>query len=56
MTNPIKNLSQKEWGLWIGSLMIIMISNLISRDLDPLTLIAALVGVTSLIFAAKGNV
>ncbi|MGO5231010.1 nicotinamide riboside transporter PnuC [Thermoguttaceae bacterium LCP21S3_D4] len=56
MTNPIKNLSKKEWGLWIGSLMIIMISNLISRDFDPLTLIAALVGVTSLIFAAKGNV
>ena len=56
MTNPIKNLSRKEWGLWIGSLMIIMISNLISRDFDPLTLIAALVGVTSLIFAAKGNV
>lgn len=36
--------------------MIILISNLISRDFDPLTLIAALVGVTSLIFAAKGNV
>lgn len=56
MTNPIKNLSKKEWCLWIGSLMIILISNLISRDFDPLTLIAALVGVTSLIFAAKGNV
>lgn len=36
--------------------MIVIISNLFSSDFDLLTLVAALVGVTSLIFAAKGNV
>lgn len=56
MNNPIKSLSSKERALWIGSLIIVTASNLISSSFDPLTLIAALVGVTSLIFAAKGNV
>ncbi|MDO5783885.1 MAG: nicotinamide riboside transporter PnuC [Eubacteriales bacterium] len=56
MNNPMKCLSQREWGLWIGSLIIVAISNMVSGDIDLLTLIAALVGVTSLIFAAKGNV
>lgn len=50
------SLSKKEWALWIGSLLIVALSNLMSGNFDPLTLIAASVGVTSLIFAAKGNV
>lgn len=36
--------------------MVVTVSNLIPGDLDVLTLAAALIGVTSLIFAAKGNV
>ncbi len=56
MNNPIKSLSRKEWAIWIGSLIIVAVSNIISNNIDWLTLIAALVGVTSLIFAAKGNV
>lgn len=56
MNNPIKSLSRKEWAIWIGSLIIVAASNIISNNIDWLTLIAALVGVTSLIFAAKGNV
>lgn len=56
MSNPIKNLTKKEWGLWLGSLLIIAASNLLSGDFSFLTLIAAWVGITSLIFAAKGNV
>lgn len=56
MNNPIKSLSRKEWAIWIGSLIIVAVSNIISSNIDWLTLIAALVGVTSLIFAAKGNV
>ncbi len=56
MNNPIKSLSRKEWAIWIGSLTIVATSNIISNNIDWLTLIAALVGVTSLIFAAKGNV
>lgn len=56
MNNPIKNLSKREWLLWIGSLAIVVVSNILSQDVDLLTLIAAMVGVTSLVFAAKGNV
>lgn len=56
MTNPIKQLSKKEWGLWLGSLCVILASNLVTGDFDVLTLSAACIGVTSLIFAAVGNV
>lgn len=56
MSNPFKNLTKTEWGFWILSLTIIIISNLFSQSFDILTLIAAIIGVTSLIFAAKGNV
>lgn len=56
MSNPMKILSKKERAMWIGSLLIVAISNIISEDVDWLTLTAALIGVTSLIFAAKGNV
>ena len=56
MSNPIKTLTKKEWGLWIGSLLIIAVSNVLSGDIDLLILIAAWIGITSLIFAAKGNV
>jgi len=56
VNNPIKNLSRREWMLWIGSLVIVAVSNILSQDVDWLTLVAAMVGVTSLVFAAKGNV
>ena len=56
MNNPIKNLSKIEWVIWIVSLVIVTVSNTVSGDIDLLTLIATWIGVTSLIFAAKGNV
>lgn len=56
MSNPIKSLKKKEWILWMGSLAIVILSNLLSTDIDVLTLVSACVGITSLIFAAKGNV
>lgn len=56
MSNPIKSLTKKEWILWMGSLAIVILSNLLSTDIDVLTLVSACVGITSLIFAAKGNV
>lgn len=40
----------------MGSLAIVILSNLLSTDRDVLTLVSACVGITSLIFAAKGNV
>ena len=56
MSNPFTNLTKKEWGFWMCSLIIMIASNVLSGDFDVLTLIAACIGVTSLIFAAKGNV
>ena len=56
MSNPIKSLTTKEWCLWIGSLLVVILSNVLAGDIDLLTLTAACVGITSLIFAAKGNV
>lgn len=56
MNNPIKMLSKREWIIWMGSLIIVFASNIITTDFNLLTLVAALIGVTSLIFAAKGNV
>lgn len=56
MSNPFANLTKKEWGLWICSLIVIITSNFLSGSFDVLNLVAACIGVTSLIFAAKGNV
>ncbi len=56
MNNPVKTLTKREWSIWLGSIIIVLISNLATKDFDMLTLVAAITGVTSLIFAAKGNV
>ena len=56
MCNPIKTLTKKEWALWLGSLSAVIISNMLSGNVDLLTLAATCIGVTALIFAAKGNV
>ena len=49
-------LSKRERIIWAASLFIVAVSNMASGSVDILTLAAAMVGVTSLIFAAKGNV
>lgn len=56
MNNPILSLSKKECVIWQGSMLVVTVSNVVSGDVDLLTLLAALIGVTSLVFAAKGNV
>ena len=56
MNNPIRSLSRCEWALWLASLAVVLIANLMTPEPVPLTMAAALVGVTSLVFAAKGNV
>ena len=53
MNNPIKILTKKEWILWGISLAVVIISNLMTSNFDILTLIAAMIGVTLLIFAAN---
>lgn len=54
--NSFKSLSKFEWGLWIISMIVITVSFLLGSEFQLLTLVASLIGVTSLIFIAKGNV
>jgi len=60
--DKIKHLLQKtayfsaqERLLWILSVALILVSYVFFRANDPMTLVASLIGVTSLIFNAKGN-
>lgn len=52
----VKNLSAFERGLWLFSLAVVTISFLVCGSFNPLTLVASLVGVTALIFVARGDV
>lgn len=56
MSDPIASLTRREWWVWICSLVVIVMANILPGDFDLLTLIASCIGVTSLVFAAKGNV
>ena len=46
----------RDWAFWLGSLAVVAGSNFLGGDVDPLTLIVALTGVTALMLAAKGQV
>ena len=54
--NPFKDLTPFELALWLSSFVIVALSFLVSPQKDYLTLIASLIGVTALIFVAKGYV
>ena len=54
--NPFKELTKFEIALWICSLVVVTISFLIPEKKDYLNLITSLIGVTALIFVAKGMV
>lgn len=54
--NPFKELTGFELGLWIVSLAVVTMSFVLSPKNEPLTLFASLIGVTALIFVAKGYV
>lgn len=53
--NAIKYFSPAETVLWISSVVLIILSFIIFDRENYLTLIASLIGVTSLVFNAKGN-
>lgn len=62
-TNPFRTFSKKEKILWIVSLLVVGISNIVSGYLSGtsdngsfLNLIAALLGVTAVLLCAKGHV
>ena len=54
--NPFKSLKKREWILWLFSLLVVTISTVLSPDLHLPTLLASLIGVTALIFVARGDV
>ncbi len=56
MKKLLRYFSLFEWILWLTSVVVITASFLLSQDFYVLTLVASLVGVSALIFLAKGNV
>ena len=51
----IKSLSKFELGLWLFSLAVVTVSSVLSPVFDVLSLTGSLIGVTALIFVAKGD-
>lgn len=54
--NSFKTLTKKEWLLWSISEAVVIASNIISGKIDIVNLMATVIGVTALIFVAKGDV
>ena len=54
--NPFAGLKKREWFLWGMSLLVVAVSNFLTGSVRPVLLIATLVGVTALIFVARGDV
>ena len=56
MKNPFLSLTKFEFCLWCFSVLSVILSFSLSESGDPLKLIASIIGVTALIFTAKGYV
>ena len=56
MKNPFRALNRFEWTLWLSSAAVITLSFILSGGGDWLSMTASLIGVTALIFVAKGYV
>lgn len=56
LKGSFRALTRFEWRLWVVSLVVVATSFLLSPTPDYLTLTASLVGVTALIFLAKGMI
>ena len=54
--NPFRFLTRLEWAIWLGSVAVVVASFLIGGGGRVLSLIASLIGVTALIFIARGDV
>ncbi len=56
MKNPFKLLDKKDWVVYIISLVVVIASNVVTLQFDALNFFSTVIGVTALIFIAKGNV
>ena len=54
--NPFAAWTRFEWWLWSVSMVVTAVCYIVSPTGDMLSLIASLIGVTSLLFLAKGHV
>lgn len=56
MNNPFKLLSKFELGLWLCSVITVILCYVLSPQRDLFSTVGSLIGVTALIFTAKGNI
>ena len=54
--NPFKRLTSGELILWLISLITVIVSNIFAKDASVSTILSTAIGVTALIFVAKGDV
>jgi nicotinamide mononucleotide transporter PnuC len=55
MRNPFVELNKKDWVIYSISLIVVTASNFVPSSVNYFNLISTLLGVTALIFIAKGN-
>ncbi len=55
MKKLLSYFTKTEWAIWLSSLCLVTIFFIISPQKDYLSFVSSLVGVTALIFSAKGN-
>ena len=55
MKKLLNYFTKTEWALWLSSMAITFIAFLLSPEKDALSVTSSLIGVTALIFSAKGN-
>ena len=56
MQNPFRNFKKHDWVIWILSVIVVATSNILIGEIQIFTLCATVIGVSALIFVAKGNV
>ncbi|MBR4880531.1 MAG: nicotinamide mononucleotide transporter [Clostridia bacterium] len=56
MHNPFKKLSKFEFCLWLCSMVVVILCYIFSPQRDLFSTIGSLIGVTALIFTAKGDI
>lgn len=56
LKNPFSGLKKREWLLWAVSIIVVGLAIILSPNVSVFTLSASLIGVTALIFLARGDV
>lgn len=56
MQNPFQRWKKREWVLWFFSAVVVLSSNIATGNVDLLSLSSTMIGITALIFVARGDV